>query len=51
MNPRPVRVPNTETSERRDARLERERIVADQRAFLESFDRQVADIEAKEGRR
>lgn len=51
MTPRPVRVPNAETSERRDARLERERILAEQGAFLDSFDRQVADIEAKEGRR
>lgn len=39
------RVPNTESAERRTARQEREAIIAEQRAFLESFDRQVAELD------
>jgi hypothetical protein len=51
MNTRPARVPNVETAERRTARLEREAILAEQRAFLESFDRQVAVLHARDNER
>lgn len=51
MNTRPARVPNVETAERRSARLEREAILVEQRAFLESFDRQVAELEARDNQR
>lgn len=46
-----VRVPNTETAERRHARREREAILAEQREFLASFDRQVADLTARDAAR
>lgn len=45
---RPARVPNVDTAGRRAARLERRAILAEQRAFLESFNRQVAEIEARD---
>ncbi|KRA42071.1 hypothetical protein [Devosia sp. Root635] len=44
---RPARVPNTESDERRRERIEREAILTEQRAFLDSFERQVAELEAK----
>jgi hypothetical protein len=42
MNTRPARVPSVETAERRARRLAREAVLAEQQAFLEDFDRQVA---------
>lgn len=48
MNTRPARVPNVETAERRASRLQREATIADQLAFLESFDRQVTALAARD---
>lgn len=48
MDKRPARVPDTETAERKEARQERQRVRADQEAFLDSFDRQVAELKARE---
>lgn len=48
MNTRPIRVPNVDTAGRRAARLERAAILAEQRAFLESFNRQVAELTARD---
>lgn len=47
MTTRSSRPPNIETAERKDARLERERILAGQRAFLDEFDRQVENLETQ----
>ncbi|MHA6692428.1 hypothetical protein [Devosia sp. A449] len=48
MNTRPARVPNVKTAERRAVRLQREAVIAEQMAFLESFDRQVTELDAGE---
>lgn len=47
MNTRPARILNLETAERRAARLLRDEILAEQRAFLENFDQQVAELAAR----
>jgi len=47
MNTRPIRVPVIENPQRRARRLARAEIRAGQREFLKSFDRQVAEIEAR----
>lgn len=48
MNNRLARVPNIESAERRQAHLEREAIRAEHRAFLDYFDRQVAELEVRD---
>lgn len=47
MNTRPIRVPAIENPQRRARRLARAAVTAEHRAFLESFIRQVAEIEAR----
>lgn len=48
MNNRPARVPNVDTAGYHAERQEQRAILAEQRAFLESFNRQVAEIEARD---
>ena len=48
MNTRPARVPNVDTDGYLASRPERHAILAEQRAFLKSFHRQVAEIEARD---
>lgn len=48
MNTRPARVPNVDTHGYLASRPERRAILAEQRAFLESFRRQAAEIEARD---
>ncbi len=48
MKTRPIRVPNVDTTGRFVARLGRAAILAEQRAFLESFNRQVAELTARD---
>lgn len=47
MNKRPIRAPNAETEERKLTRLARQEILNEQRAFLASFDEQIASITAR----
>lgn len=44
-----VRVPNIESAERHQARIRRE-IIAEQRKFLQDFDRQVAELDSRNNR-
>lgn len=46
MDTRPARVPNVETAERHAESLLRESALAEQQAFLDDFDRQVAELTA-----
>ena len=48
MNTRPARVPNVDTDGYHANRLERRAIRAEQLAFMERFNRQVAEIEARD---
>ena len=48
MNNRPTRVPNVDTDGYLAGRSERRAILSEHRAFLESFKRQVAEIEARD---
>jgi predicted NUDIX family NTP pyrophosphohydrolase len=48
MNTRPARVPNVDTAGYQAARRERRAILVEQRVFLESFNRQVAEIESRD---
>ena len=45
---RPARVPNVDTNGYLAGRSERRAILAEQRAFLDSFNRQVAEIMARD---